>query len=117
MALVETAPPMLMSGELEALGFHDYGGKLDAGQAEGCGLVNAVFDDAALITEALKRARALANKAPTAVRATKALMKRDEEPVAKRMRAESVQFAGQLRSAELKEAVKAFTEKRAPKFD
>jgi carotenoid cleavage dioxygenase-like enzyme len=29
MALVETALPMLMSGELETLGFHDYGGKLD----------------------------------------------------------------------------------------
>ena len=62
------------------------GGKLDAAQAEAMGLVAAVFDDGRLVDEALQRARALAAKAPSAVRATKALMKRGEEPVADRMR-------------------------------
>ena len=60
--------------------------------------------------------QALAAKAPGAVRATKALMKRGEEPIAERMRAESVHFAAQLQSPELREAIKAFTEKRAPDF-
>jgi enoyl-CoA hydratase/carnithine racemase len=32
------------------------------------------------------------------------------------MRAESEQFSARLRSPELREAVKAFTEKRAPDF-
>jgi enoyl-CoA hydratase/carnithine racemase len=44
------------------------------------------------------------------------LMKRGEEPIAERMRAEALQFAAQLKSAELREAIKAFTEKRAPDF-
>ena len=44
-------------------------------------------------------------------------MKRGEEPVAERMRVESAQFAVQLKSAELREAIKAFTETRAPDFD
>jgi len=33
------------------------------------------------------------------------------------MRAESAQFSVQLKSAELREAVNAFTEKRTPNFD
>jgi enoyl-CoA hydratase/carnithine racemase len=93
------------------------GGKLDAAQAEAMGLVAAVFDDGRLVDEALQRAQALAAKAPSAVRATKALMKRGEEPVADRMRAESAQFSQQLKSAELREAIQAFREKRAPNFD
>lgn len=93
------------------------GGRLDALQAEAMGLVAAVFDDGRLADEALQRARALAAKAPSAVRATKALMKRGEEPVAVRMQAESEQFREQLKSAELKEAIQAFREKRAPNFD
>ncbi|HTE35289.1 MAG TPA: enoyl-CoA hydratase-related protein, partial [Reyranella sp.] len=75
------------------------------------------FDDGRLADEALQRAHALAAKAPSAVRATKALMKRGEEPVADRMRAESAQFSQQLKSAELREAIQAFREKRAPNLD
>ena len=55
----------------------------DAAGAEMAGLVSAVFDDAALLAEATSRARALAAKAPNAVRLTKALMKRQPEPVAR----------------------------------
>jgi enoyl-CoA hydratase/carnithine racemase len=93
------------------------GGKLDAAQAEAMGLVAQVFDDGRLADEALQRAHALAAKAPSAVRATKALMKRGEESVVDRMRAESAQFSQQLKSAELREAIQAFGEKRAPNFD
>ncbi|MBR2817567.1 MAG: enoyl-CoA hydratase [Reyranella sp.] len=93
------------------------GGRLDARQAEAMGLVAAVFDDDRLVDEALRRARALATKAPTAVRATKALMKRGDESVADRMQAESELFRLQLKSSELKEAIQAFREKRAPNFD
>jgi enoyl-CoA hydratase/carnithine racemase len=121
LALVpEAASSLLLPrriGHAKAAELFLLGGRMNAAEAEASGLVAAVFDDAALGAEALQRARALAAKAPSAVRATKALMKRGEEPVAERMRAESAQFAVQLKSAELREAIKAFTEKRAPDFD
>ena len=120
LALVpEAASSLLLTrriGHARAAELFLLGGKLDAAQAAAMGLVAAVFDDERLMAEALQRARALAAKAPSAVRATKALMKRGEEPVADRMRAESAQFARQLQSADLREAVQAFREKRAPKF-
>jgi enoyl-CoA hydratase/carnithine racemase len=121
LALVpEAASSLLLPrciGHAKAADLFLLGSRLDALQAEASGLVAAVFDDAALAGEAMQRARALAAKAPSAVRATKALMKRGEEAVAERMRAESAQFAVQLRSVELREAINAFAEKRAPNFD
>jgi enoyl-CoA hydratase/carnithine racemase len=120
LALVpEAASSLLLPrriGHAKAAELFLMGGRMDAGQAEASGLVAALFDDAALGEEARRRARALAARAPSAVRATKALMKRGEEPIAERMRAEAVQFSEQLKSAELKEAIEAFTEKRAPDF-
>ncbi|MPZ35668.1 MAG: enoyl-CoA hydratase [Rhodospirillales bacterium] len=121
LALVpEAASSLLLPrriGHAKAAELFLLGGRLDAAEAEATGLVTSVFDDGALMPEALKRAQLLAGKAASAVRATKALMKRSEEPVADRMRAESAHFAAQLQSPEFKEAVKAFTEKRAPKFN
>ncbi len=121
LALVpEAASSLLLPhriGHAKAADLFLLGGRMDAAQAEANGLVTAVFADDVLVSEALQRARALAAKAPSALRATKALMKRGEEPVAERMRAESSQFAMQLKSAELREAIKAFTEKRVPDFD
>jgi len=120
LALVpEAASSMLLPrriGHAKAAELFLLGGRLDAAQAEAAGLVTAVFDDPALAAEALNKTRALAAKAPGAVRATKALMKRGDEPVADRMRAESEQFSARLRSPELREAIKAFTEKRPPDF-
>ncbi|MBL8674896.1 MAG: enoyl-CoA hydratase [Rhodospirillales bacterium] len=92
------------------------GARLTAVEAEAAGLVGAVFDDGALRGEAMARARALAARAPGAVRATKALMNRGDEPVVARMAAEAAVFAERLRSPELAEAVRAFMEKRAPDF-
>ena len=120
LALVpEAASSLLLPrriGHAKAAELFLLGGRMDAAQAEAAGLVTAVFDTQVLLAEAMARAQALAAKAPGAVRATKALMKRGEEPIAERMRAESVHFAAQLQSPELREAIKAFTEKRAPDF-
>lgn len=121
LALVpEAASSLLLPrriGHAKAADLFLLGGRMDAGQAAATGLVAAVFDDAALLAEATQRARVVAAKAPAAVRATKALMKRADEPIAERMRAEAAQFAVQLKSPELREAVKAFTEKRPPDFE
>ncbi len=120
LALVpEAASSMLLPsriGHAKAAEMFLLGSRLDATQAEAAGLVTAVFDDAALAAEAMKRAQTLASRAPGAVRATKALMKRGAEPVADRMCVEAEQFAARLRSPELMEAIQAFMQKRAPDF-
>ncbi len=121
LALVpEAASSMLLPrrvGHARAAELFLLGERVNAAKAEAVGLVAAVFDDETLMAETLKRARSLAAKASNAVRLTKSLMKRAAEPVADRMGAEAALFAAQLKSPEFKEAVRAFAEKRAPKFD
>lgn len=92
------------------------GEALDAGTALAAGLVNRVVADDQLDATARDMATALAAKAPTAVRLAKALLKGDSAEVLARMDAEGVHFAAQLKSAECKEAIGAFYEKRAPNF-
>ncbi|MBO6634630.1 enoyl-CoA hydratase [Parvibaculum sp.] len=93
------------------------GKKIDAAKAEAIGLVADVFPDNELPVEALQRAKALAAKAPNAVRATKALLKDNDRPrVGEAREAEGRVFASQLRSDEVKEAISAFFEKRTPDF-
>lgn len=120
LALVpEAASSLLLPqrvGHAKAAELFLLGAKLDAAQAEAAGLVSAVFDNAALATEAMTRAKALAAKAPSAVRLTKALMKRQPEPVVARMAEEARHFGAQLASPEVREAITAFMQKRAPDF-
>jgi len=93
------------------------GKKIGAEKAEAIGLVADVFPDNALPGEALAAAKALAAKAPNAVRATKALLKDNDRPrVAEARETEARIFGAQLRSDEVKEAISAFFEKRAPDF-
>ncbi|MGI4879965.1 MAG: enoyl-CoA hydratase [Janthinobacterium lividum] len=92
------------------------GEALDAATALAAGLVNRVVPDGELETVARAMATTLAAKAPTAVRLAKALLKGDLAPVLARMDAEGVHFAAQLQSAECREAITAFYEKRAPDF-
>jgi len=93
------------------------GKKIDAAKAEAIGLVADVFPDNELPVEALQRAKALAAKAPNAVRATKALLKDNDRPrVGEAREAEGRVFASQLRTDEVKEAISAFFETRTPDF-
>ncbi|UAJ10221.1 enoyl-CoA hydratase [Polymorphobacter megasporae] len=92
------------------------GDALDAATALAAGLVNRVVPDGDVETVARAMATTLAAKAPTAVRLAKALLKGDLAPVLARMDAEGVHFAAQLKSAECREAIAAFYEKRAPDF-
>lgn len=92
------------------------GEALDAETALAAGLVNRVVPDADLETTARALAATLAAKAPTAVRLAKALLKGDPAEVRARMDAEGVHFAAQLKSAECREAIAAFFEKRPPDF-
>jgi enoyl-CoA hydratase/carnithine racemase len=90
----------------------------DAPRAEQLGLVTEVVDDDALEHATLAFAEALAARAPLAVRLTKMMMARSaglslEESVADAQMA--VMIANP--SADVREGLKAFFEKRAPKFE
>lgn len=90
----------------------------DAARAEQLGLVTKVVEDDALEDATLAFADALAGRAPLAVRLTKMMMARSaglslEESVADAQMA--VMIANP--SADVREGLKAFFEKRAPKFE
>jgi len=93
------------------------GRALSAEEALSAGLLSRVYEDDKLDAEAEALALSLARKAPDAMRFTRRLMHANREDVAKRMKEEGDLFARQLVSKEMKEAIKAFLEKRAPNFD
>lgn len=87
-----------------------------AATAQEYGIVNAVFPEDKLLNEAMQVARKLATKPPTAIRLTKQLLRQAKGDVAGQMAAEGAHFRAQLKSAEAREAMTAFFEKRPPKF-
>ncbi|OIR09159.1 1,2-epoxyphenylacetyl-CoA isomerase [mine drainage metagenome] len=85
-------------------------------QALAAGLINRVVPAEALEAAALALAGRLAAKPRQAMAWTKALLKAAPEEVPARITREAERFVDCLKSAELKEAVAAFREKRAPDF-
>jgi enoyl-CoA hydratase/carnithine racemase len=92
------------------------GDTLTADEAKSLGLVRTICRQDELSTELDKLATALARKPPRAIQLTKRLLKGDTTPVADRMKEETSYFQDQLKSAEAREAMLAFREKRAPDF-
>lgn len=92
------------------------GEPFSAERADEIGLLTARVDAADLLPTARAAARKLAAKPRGALRATKALMRRGEEPVAARMQAEVAEFASRLVSPAAREAFSAFLDKRQPDF-
>ncbi len=91
------------------------GEPVDGKQALALGLVNALVAPEEVLPRTLEVARRLAEKAPTAVKLSKALLK-DNAAVLARMKAEGALFVQQLASPEVAEAIGAFFEKRKPDF-
>jgi enoyl-CoA hydratase/carnithine racemase len=88
-----------------------------AAKALELGLVNAVYPDSELIDRAYEQAKKLAQQPPASVRLTKALLKRSiSSYIADTMTEEAKHFTERLGSAECKEAVSAFYERRKPNF-
>jgi enoyl-CoA hydratase/carnithine racemase len=85
--------------------------------AKDYGIVNAIYPDDRLLAEAMAVAQKLAAKPPTALRLTKQLLKHTKGDVAGQMAQEGEHFRAQLKSAEAREAMTAFFEKRPPKFN
>lgn len=91
------------------------GEPVSAKQALDWGLISALVTPDQLMPKALETAQKLAERAPTAVRLSKALMK-DADAVRARMKVEGETFVAQLQSPEAAEAFGAFFEKRKPDF-
>ncbi|VAV92309.1 Enoyl-CoA hydratase [hydrothermal vent metagenome] len=99
------ANEMLMLGE-----------KVSAKAAAKMGLITATTDTGKALETANKTALKLAAKAPEAMRLTKQLLGMGPEAPVSRMNRESALFAERLQSAEFKESVAAFFEKRDPDY-
>ncbi|MBU3004475.1 enoyl-CoA hydratase-related protein [Paraglaciecola arctica] len=94
------------------------GRTLNAEEALNSGLISRVFEDENLLVESLKVAEQVAGLAPNSVKQSKHLIRGiNKEQIKSQMKQEGEVFAAQLASAEFKESVAAFYEKRAPKFD
>ncbi len=83
-----------------------------AEKAEAIGLVNILVPPGEEEAVALDYARRLAARPRQALRQTKALLKREPEPVVERIKVEARLFEEALRSPELKQAVAAFYERK-----
>jgi enoyl-CoA hydratase len=97
-----------------------YTGKdVDAARAERMGLVNRILPDAAgAVAAAREVAGEIAANSPLAVQGTKAVLSRlHQQRVADSLAYVAAWNAGHLRSDDLIEAVTAFMDKRAPRFE
>jgi enoyl-CoA hydratase/carnithine racemase len=89
----------------------------DAETALALGLINRLLPAAEVEGFALQQAQKLAAKAPSALYLTKALLQRpQQDAIDDTIVVESRHFAGQLRSPEAQEALRAFMERRRPDF-
>jgi enoyl-CoA hydratase/carnithine racemase len=93
------------------------GQPFSAEKALSAGIVTEIVPEEALLARARAAAAAVAALPPASVRLTKRLMKQPVAgPVAAQMAEEARLFAERLQSAEAKEAMSAFLEKRKPDF-
>ena len=90
---------------------------VDADEAERHGLVNAVFEPGELIAKTMEVATVLASKSPVALAAAKQACNRAlSGEHAANLDGEAAQFAELFASADAKEGMTAFVEKREPVF-
>lgn len=89
----------------------------DAKRAAELGLVTRVVPDQKLLATATETAQKLAEKPASALQACKRLMKQSSRgQLEQAMKIENEEFSSRLRSADTKEAMTAFLEKRPPDF-
>ena len=104
-------------GHLRAAELFLLGEPFAAARAAELGLVTRVVPDAHLFATAMETAKKLAAKPSGALRASKRLIKQGfTDQVRAAMTREGRDFSERVRSAEAKEALSAFLEKRPPNF-
>jgi enoyl-CoA hydratase len=114
---LQRLPKVVTSGHVAELAYT--GRDIDAARAEKIGLVNDVYPDTdAVLTAAYALAEEIAANSPLAVRGTKFILQQSEDLTTE----QSLLLNGlwtmvtSLQSNDLKEALKAFLEKRPPSF-
>jgi len=105
-----------LAGSAKAAELLLLGEAFNAETARAIGMVNAIHPADALEEAAWTLAAKLAAKPRQAMAWTKALLKAEPEPMIERILREAKLFEECLKTAELKEAVAAFQERRAPDF-
>ncbi len=104
-------------GHIRAAQLLMLGHPFDAKQAAELGLVTQVVPDAKLLAVATETAQKLAEKPMGALRACKRLMKAGSRAqLEQAMSVENEEFSSRLHSADAKEALAAFLERRPPNF-
>jgi len=104
-------------GHLRAAELVFLGLPFEAGRGVELGLVTQVVSGQSLLATATETARKLAAKPASALQASKELLKRPfREQLKAAMKAENEAFSAQVHSADAKEALNAFLQKRAPDF-
>src|ERR1700722_13421936 len=104
-------------GHLRAAELLQLGIPFDANRAAELGLVTRVVPEARLLETATETAKKLAEKPAAALQASKRLMKKPwRNALLEAAKAENSEFAVCVRSADAKEAIAAFFEKRPPDF-
>ena len=90
--------------------------RITAEEAKDCGLIGHLCAADQLTEVVAEEARRIAKLPKKTIRQAKRLMRRNEETLTDRIVYEMEQFGEALRSAESKEAMAAFVEKRSPNF-
>jgi enoyl-CoA hydratase/carnithine racemase len=104
-------------GYLRAAELLQLGLPFDAKEALELGLVTRVVPDQRLLETATDTAQKLAEKPADALQASKRLMKKPwRDALLEAAKAENNEFSVRVRSADTKEAIAAFFEKRPPDF-
>jgi enoyl-CoA hydratase/carnithine racemase len=107
----------LLAGYQRAAELLLLGQPFTAEKAKEVGIVSDVFPAEELLSRAIRIAEALAALPPESIRLTKSLMKKRHAAQVRETIAEEIQVFGErLGSAEAKEAMSAFLEKRKPDF-
>ncbi|GAB1361051.1 enoyl-CoA hydratase [Rhodobacter sp.] len=104
-------------GKSKSMDMHLTGRFMDAAEAERCGLVSRVFPAKSLIEEAMKVAAKIAEKSMiTAMLVKEAVNRAEETTLAEGLLHERRLFHAAFATADQKEGMAAFLEKRQPQF-